>query len=76
MRSCAKCLSRECRQSGGKLDEAFDADLRLAESHARAVALIEHPGRKLAAKVRSFVRVDTLQILPAAVRRHLQRLPE
>ena len=70
------CLSRECLQSGGKLEQSFDADLRLAESHACAVARIEHPSRQFTANVWPFVRVDTLHILPAAVGRYLQRLPE
>jgi hypothetical protein len=70
-------LSRAERlQSGGELEQAFDADLWFAEGHTRAVAFVKHPGRKLAAKVWPFVRVDTLQVLPASVGRYLQRLPE
>jgi hypothetical protein len=63
-------------KSHGELDQTFDADLRPAQGHSRAVALIEHPGRQLAAKVSPLVGVDALQVFPASMRRYLQRFPK
>ena len=57
----------ECLKSSGELDQTFEADPRLAQGHTRAVALIEHPGRQLAAKVWPLVRVDALQVFPASM---------
>jgi hypothetical protein len=74
---CASLPIRaEQRENAGKLVETLDADLGLPERHARAVALVEHPVRQLAAKVRPFVRVDARQFLAAPKRRDLQRPPE
>jgi hypothetical protein len=64
------------REYAGKLVETLDAYLRLAERHARAVALVKHPIRQLAAKVRPFIRVNARQFLATAKRRDLQRPPE
>ncbi len=64
---CAPLPSRaEQRENAGKLVETLDAYLGLAERHARAVALVEHPIRQLAAKVGSFMRVNAHQFLAAA----------
>jgi len=74
---CASLPSRaEQRKYAGKLVETLDADLGWAERHARAVALVKHPIRQLAAKVRPFIRVNARQFLATAKRRSLQRPPE
>jgi hypothetical protein len=74
---CASLPIRaEHRENTGKLVESVDADLGLPKRHACAVALIEHPIRQLAGKVRPFVRVDAGQFLAATKRRDLQRPPE
>jgi hypothetical protein len=74
---CASLPIRaEQRENAGKLVETLDADLGLPERHARAVALVEHPIRQLAAKVRPFVRVDARQFLAAPKPRDLPRPPE
>jgi hypothetical protein len=66
---CASLPIRaEQRENGGKLVEALDADLGLPKRHARAVALVKHPIRQFAAKVRPLVRVDARQFLAAAKR--------
>jgi hypothetical protein len=69
-------IRTERRQNPGELVQTLYADLRLPQRHAGAIALIEHPVRQLAAKVRSFVRVYARQILPAAKPRHLQASSE
>ena len=66
----------ERRKNGGKFVEPLDADLGRPERHAGAVALVEHPVRQLAAKIRPLVRVDARQFLAAPERRDLQRPPE
>ncbi len=74
---CAPISIRsERRQDGRKLFEAFDADLRQPQRHAGAIAFVEHPIGKLAAKIRPLVRVDAREVLAAPERRHLQRPPE
>ncbi|WP_247973406.1 hypothetical protein [Bradyrhizobium sp. 195] len=54
---------RERRKNRSKLVETLDADLRLPERHAGAVAFVKHPVRQLTAKVRPLIRVDARQIL-------------
>jgi hypothetical protein len=67
IRSLPPILTRNWNSSQG-----FDADLRRTETHAGAVALVEHPVRKLAGEVPPLIRVDASQILAAPVPRHLQ----
>jgi hypothetical protein len=73
-------ISVEQGKNGGKLVEPLDADLRRAQRHAGAIALIEHPIRQLAAEVRPFIRIDARQLLAAPERRYpecpaKQRMP-
>jgi hypothetical protein len=74
---CASLPIRaEHRENDGKLVETRDAYLGLPECHVRAVALVEHPIRQLATKVRPFVRVNARQFFATSKRRDLQHPSE
>lgn len=62
----------ERRQESAKVIKGRQTDLWQTQCHATAVSLVEHPVRQLTAKVRPFVRVDTLQILAAPEGRYLE----
>ena len=51
-------IRAEQRENIGQLVETLDADLRPPKRHVRAIVLVEHPIRQLAAKVRPLVCVD------------------
>jgi hypothetical protein len=60
-------------QNGGEFIQGCDADLRRAEAHAGAIALVEHPVWQLAGEVRPFIRIDAGQVLATPVARYLKR---
>ena len=74
---CASLPIRTERcENVGELVETLNADLGRPERHAGTVALVEHPIRQLAAKVRPLVRVNARQFLATPKRRDLQHPPE
>ena len=74
---CAPVAIRvEQGKNDGKLVEPLNVDLRRAQRHAGAVALIEHPIRQLAAEIRPFIRIDARQLPAATKRRYPERPPE
>jgi DNA helicase II / ATP-dependent DNA helicase PcrA len=71
MRLCNSLTIRTERcENAGELVETLNADLGRPERHARAIALVEHPIRQLAAKVTRcnipFVKFGGLKFLDVA----------
>src|SRR5208283_4501293 len=68
-------IPSERHQDRRQLAQTFNAHLRRSKRHARAVALVEHPGRQLAAEIRPVTGVDADQVLTSPERRYLQGPP-